>query len=306
MFSRRRRRPRRAPSRAPARDRRSGRPRTRSRRRAGAASRGTANGESAVEAWVIRPGGSIRLSTPPRLSAERPELRRAGEVGRPPSSARRNEIIPPKSRIWRGRELMAGMVGEAGVVDALGPRRARPGTRRSGARSRSAGASARRASSGRAARARSRTGRARAPSEFWRNSSRSATVGSFVPAKPPTTSEWPPRYLVVEWTTMSAPSSSGRCRYGVAKVLSTTTSAPTAWAASRGGARCRRCSGAGSSATRARRASCLLVQRGREVGVALLGGDVVEEVALRREHLVEEPVRRRRRRRSRRASARPG
>jgi hypothetical protein len=51
-----------------------------------------------------------------------------------------------------------------------------------------------------------------APSEFWRNARRSAIVGSFVQAKPPTRSEWPPRYFVVEWTTMSAPSSSGRCR----------------------------------------------------------------------------------------------
>lgn len=33
-------------------------------------------------------------------------------------------------------------------------------------------------------------------------------------------------YLVVEWTTTSAPSSSGRWRYGEAKVLSTTSSAP--------------------------------------------------------------------------------
>ena len=65
-----------------------------------------------------------------------------------------------------------------------------------------------------------------APSEFWRKARRSATVGSFVAAKPPTRSEWPPRYFVVEWTTMSAPSSSGRWRYGVAKVLSTTTTAP--------------------------------------------------------------------------------
>ena len=31
---------------------------------------------------------------------------------------------------------------------------------------------------------------------------------------------------------MSAPSESGCCRYGVANVLSTTTSAPAAWAAS--------------------------------------------------------------------------
>jgi len=52
-----------------------------------------------------------------------------------------------------------------------------------------------------------------------------------VPAKPPTTSECPPRYFVVEWSTMSAPRSSGFCRNGVAKVLSTTSSAPAAFAA---------------------------------------------------------------------------
>ena len=65
-----------------------------------------------------------------------------------------------------------------------------------------------------------------APAAFWRKPSRSATAPSLVPAKPPTTSEWPPRYFVVEWTTTSAPSESGRCRYGVAKVLSTTVRAP--------------------------------------------------------------------------------
>ncbi len=36
---------------------------------------------------------------------------------------------------------------------------------------------------------------------------------------------------MAEWTTMSAPSSSGRCSSGVAKVLSTTRYAPAAWAA---------------------------------------------------------------------------
>ena len=41
------------------------------------------------------------------------------------------------------------------------------------------------------------------------------------------TSEWPPRYFVVECSATSAPSASGCWRYGVAKVLSTTTSAPT-------------------------------------------------------------------------------
>ena len=34
------------------------------------------------------------------------------------------------------------------------------------------------------------------------------------------------RYLVVEWTTISTPNSSGRCRYGDMKVLSQTTRAP--------------------------------------------------------------------------------
>jgi hypothetical protein len=42
------------------------------------------------------------------------------------------------------------------------------------------------------------------PERLLQNRRRSAIVGSFVPAKPPTTSEWPPRYFVVEWSTMSA------------------------------------------------------------------------------------------------------
>src|SRR5690606_11743973 len=37
---------------------------------------------------------------------------------------------------------------------------------------------------------------------------------------PPTTSEWPSRYLVVECVTMSHPKASGFCRNGVANVLS--------------------------------------------------------------------------------------
>jgi len=36
-------------------------------------------------------------------------------------------------------------------------------------------------------------------------------------------SEWPARYLVAEWNTMSAPSSNGRWSAGDANVLSTTT-----------------------------------------------------------------------------------
>ena len=46
---------------------------------------------------------------------------------------------------------------------------------------------------------------------------------SFVAATPPTTSLCPFRYFVVECTTTSAPSSSGRWKYGVMNVLSTTS-----------------------------------------------------------------------------------
>ena len=49
---------------------------------------------------------------------------------------------------------------------------------------------------------------------------------------PPTTSLCPFRYLVVECITRSAPSDSGCCHIGERKVLSTTTKAPTACAAS--------------------------------------------------------------------------
>jgi hypothetical protein len=45
-------------------------------------------------------------------------------------------------------------------------------------------------------------------------------------------SPWPPKYLVSECTTKSAPSSSGRVATGVAKVESTTTSRTPAWRAS--------------------------------------------------------------------------
>src|SRR5215470_16748821 len=69
-------------------------------------------------------------------------------------------------------------------------------------------------------------GPATAPVAFWTKASRSPSSGSATTTAPPTTSEWPPRYLVVEWTTASAPSASGFCRYGEANVLSTTSSAP--------------------------------------------------------------------------------
>lgn len=46
---------------------------------------------------------------------------------------------------------------------------------------------------------------------------------SFVTAAPMITSEWPFIYFVKEYITISAPNSSGRWKYDVKNVLSTTT-----------------------------------------------------------------------------------
>ncbi|MNY02362.1 hypothetical protein D3C86_1349330 [compost metagenome] len=72
-------------------------------------------------------------------------------------------------------------------------------------------------------------GPAMAPTAFCRKPRRSAS-SAFCPttAMPPITSEWPLRYLVVECSTMSKPSSSGRWIHGLAKVLSATQMMPRA------------------------------------------------------------------------------
>ena len=49
---------------------------------------------------------------------------------------------------------------------------------------------------------------------------------------PPSVVPWPPRNLVTEWMTTSAPCSIGRHRYGVAVVASTISGTPAAWATS--------------------------------------------------------------------------
>ena len=65
-----------------------------------------------------------------------------------------------------------------------------------------------------------------APVDFRTKARSAASASSFTTSPPPMTSEWPFRYLVVEWMTTSAPNSSGRWLMGVAKVLSTTRRAP--------------------------------------------------------------------------------
>ena len=57
-------------------------------------------------------------------------------------------------------------------------------------------------------------------------SKRSARSSRAVTSAPPTTSLCPLRYLVVECTTRSTPSASGRWKYGLRKVLSATVSRP--------------------------------------------------------------------------------
>ena len=163
------------------------------------------------------------------------------------------------------------------------------GRRRSPPRSRSASPSGRRASSPRAARARSRTGPGTAPSDFCRKARRSEIASSFVARNPPTTSEWPPRYFVVECRTTSAPSESGCCRYGVAKVLSTTTRAPTACAASAAARMSTRFSSGfvgDSSQTRRVCSSRCSAEPARD----LLRGEEREAIPLRLVHLREHPV----------------
>ena len=71
-----------------------------------------------------------------------------------------------------------------------------------------------------------------APAAFWTNWILSACALCRSTTAPPTVSLCPFRNLVVEWMTASAPSESGCWRYGVAKVLSTTSIAPTACDAS--------------------------------------------------------------------------
>ena len=61
-----------------------------------------------------------------------------------------------------------------------------------------------------------------APTAFCRKASFSCRSSRRSTSAPATTSLWPFRYLVIECATMSNPSSSGRWKNGVAKVLSQT------------------------------------------------------------------------------------
>ena len=122
---------------------------------------GAANGASAVDACVIRAGCSIRLSTPPRLSASF-QIASGRRARPPPPRSRRGTRSSRRSRASAGaRSRGRGATRGPGRARARRPACPR-GRRRRGARSRSAAACGRRASSARAARATRRRARHRA------------------------------------------------------------------------------------------------------------------------------------------------
>ena len=240
----------------------------------------------------MRAGCSIRLSTPPRLSASvHTEVCATSSTA---SSSRLHQERDHAAEVAHltGGDLVARVVGQPGPEHL---RRRAGGSRGTRRRARAfAHCRSMRTASVFTPRSTSQAsnGPGTAPSDFCRNRSRSAIVGSFVPAKPPMTSECPPRYFVVEWTTMSAPRSSGFWRYGVANVLSTTSRAPAARVAAATAAMSTRLSSGlvGVSIQTSRASPRSAAGSVRELG----GRRVGEAVALRlvdlREHAVRAAV----------------
>ena len=189
-----------------------------------------ARASALIAACVIVAGCATRLSTPPSDSARVKQRR-------PSRKARTAGIAAVELDTEHGAEAALLARGER----MTGMRWAGPGNARAAtagcSSSNSASACAfswctrRRASSVRRPRkvrklsnGDCRSGRAHWPTR----SVARAAQRSFATTAPPTTSLWPLMYLVVECTTRSAPSAIGVCSAGDRKVLSTTTSAPTA------------------------------------------------------------------------------
>ena len=107
--------------------------------------------------------------------------------------------MPPKSSHLARRDVVARVAGQARIEDSLDGRvlleeGGDPPAFSQCARIRTASVFSPRRTSQQS------NGPGMPPSDFCRNSRRSAIVGSFVATKPPTTSECPPRYFVVEWS----------------------------------------------------------------------------------------------------------
>ena len=119
---------------------------------------------------------------------------------------------------------------QAGVVDAASPWDAREELGEQHRRSRCAAPSGWAASWCRAAPATRPSARGWRPRRSARTAATRCGRRAPPPTTPPTLSLWPFRNFVVLWTTRSAPKSIGRCTYGLANVLSTTTATSRSWA----------------------------------------------------------------------------
>ncbi len=178
----------------------------------------------------MRPGCSMRLSTPPRLSASENRWQRS-------SKRRASSRVPAQhggddaavaARHLPLRERVLRMALQARVVHALDLRVRLAGTARS--RARCAQCRSMRSASvlmPRSVRNES-NGPGHAPERVLQVAEALRAAGCRRARSPrrPTQSEWPFRYLVVECTTISKPCSSGRWMKGVAKVLSQTLISP--------------------------------------------------------------------------------
>ena len=160
---------------------------------------GTSSAEPATDMCVIWPGCSISDSTPPSDSARVNSSVAAhtrSAASRPPASGERHH--PAEAAHLLGRHLVPGVLGQARVEHARRPPGGRRASRRRARRCRSAAPCAPRASSTPRRVSQLSNGPGTEPTAFWVNVSCSASSSSLVTSAPPTTSECPPRYLVVE------------------------------------------------------------------------------------------------------------
>ena len=166
----------------------------------------------------LDPAEAGRVGDQPHARAPRPRRRPRRRSSRTRAWRRSRPSGAPRGR---GRDRRAGR--------GSGPARRRGG-RRGGGRARrpspARAPGARRACAGRAGRGRRPSARAPRRRRRAARSSAAASSWSAVTAAPISRSACPPRYFVTLCTTTSAPSSSGRCSSGVAKVLSTAVRTP--------------------------------------------------------------------------------
>ncbi len=180
-----------------------------------------------IEACVIIAGCSIRLSTPPRLSANAKHAATLQHSPRVGEVAFQNHGHHTAECAHLPRcNLVPRMVRQSRIKHALHLRMIVKPLRQLSARSRNAVPCGGAASLIHAKPEKSRTDRRSPPTAFCRNPSRSPNSASAATATPPTRSEWPPMYFVAECMTIPKPNSIGRCKAGLANVLSATAITP--------------------------------------------------------------------------------